>query len=188
MVSAPRTAAVRLGTAMMAASRQRTRQLTRANRDREEPGRFGCGWVAETMLAGGGTAPASAWSAAVPGCGAGGPPAGFCATAGCGPVAATSRLVGAPLTALPPARSPGPPPSACPPLTSPGPPPDSPGFVTDRLRTTFAPRIGKPGQHACRGKTAEAGQHTHPSFPHRNDGRCSWLQGGRGHTLALQNG
>src|SRR5690349_14093267 len=155
MVSAPRTAAVRLGTAMMAARRQRTRQLTRANRDREEPGRFGCGWVAETMLAGGGTAPTGAWSAAMPGCVVGGPPAGVCATAGCGPVAATSRLVGMPpLTALPPARSPEPPPSACPPfcppLTPPGPPPDSPGFVTDRLRTTFAPRIGKPGQHACR--------------------------------------
>ena len=30
-------------------------------------------------------------------------------------------------------------------------------------RTTFAPRIGKPGQDACRATTAEAGQHTHPS-------------------------
>jgi len=41
----------------------------------------------------------------------------------------------------------------------------SPGFVADRLRTTFAPRIGKPDQHACRTTTAKAAQHTHPSFP-----------------------
>src|SRR5215469_14622487 len=54
MASAPSTAAVSVGIAMTAASRHRTRQLTRANRDRDEPGRFGCGWVARTMLAGGG--------------------------------------------------------------------------------------------------------------------------------------
>ena len=54
MVSAPSTAAVSVGTAMTAASRHRTRQLTRANRDRDEPGRFGCGWVDRTVLAGGG--------------------------------------------------------------------------------------------------------------------------------------
>jgi len=64
--------------------------------------------------------------------------------------------------AAPPARSPEPPPSACPPLTAPV-APVSPGFVPDRLRTTFAPRIGKPGQDACRATTADAGQHTHPS-------------------------
>jgi len=40
---APSTAAVRVGTAITAASRQRTRQLTRANRDRAEAGFFGCG-------------------------------------------------------------------------------------------------------------------------------------------------
>jgi hypothetical protein len=60
-------------------------------------------------------------------------------------------------------QQPGTSPSACPPLTAPAVPAVSPGFVPDRLRTTFAPRIGKPGQDACRATTAEAGQHTHPS-------------------------
>jgi hypothetical protein len=75
MVTAPSATAVTNGTAIKAASRHRTRQFLRANRDRAGPGRPGCGWVVPTM-------PAA--------------PAG------------------------------------------------SPGFVTDRLRTTFAPRIGKP--------------------------------------------
>ena len=66
---------------------------------------------------------------------------------------------------LPPARSPEPPPSACPPLTDPVSLAVSPGFVTDRLRTTFAPRIGKPDLHACPAATHEAAHHTHPSFP-----------------------
>ena len=45
MVTAPSTAAVSNGTAIKAASRHRTRQFLRANRDRAEPGRLGCGWV-----------------------------------------------------------------------------------------------------------------------------------------------
>ena len=60
MVSAPSTAAVSVGTAITAASRQRTRQLARANRDRAEAGFLGCGWVARTMLAAGG-APGGVW-------------------------------------------------------------------------------------------------------------------------------
>src|SRR5580704_14834235 len=184
MVTAPSTAAVSVGTAITAASRQRTRQLTRANRDRDEPGFFGCGWVVRTMLAAGG-APGGVWSASALPC----PPAvalaGACPMAVCGPMPAASRLPSP--AALPPVRSPGPPPSACPPLTAPVALAVSPRFVTDRLRTTFAPRIGKPDQHACRAKTARAAHHTHPSFP-RNDRRCSGQQGGRGHTLALQNG
>src|SRR5271165_7004734 len=186
MVSAPSTAAVSVGTAITAASRQRTRQLTRANRDRAEAGFFGCGWVAWTMLAAGG-APGGVWVAPAlarpPAC----PPAVdvACPAAACAPVLAASRLPSP--VALPPARSPESPPSACPPLTAPVASAVSPGFVTDRLRTTFAPRIGKPDQRACRDKTARAAHHTHPSFP-RNDRRCSGQQGGRGHTLALQNG
>jgi hypothetical protein len=43
MVSAPSTTAVSNGTAIKAASRHRTRQFLRANRDRAEPGRRGCG-------------------------------------------------------------------------------------------------------------------------------------------------
>jgi hypothetical protein len=43
MVSAPSTAAVSNGTAIMAASRHRTRQFLRANRDRAKPGRVECG-------------------------------------------------------------------------------------------------------------------------------------------------
>ena len=62
MVSAPSTAAVSVGTAITAASRQRTRQLARANRDRAEAGFLGCGWVARTMLAAGG-APGGVWVA-----------------------------------------------------------------------------------------------------------------------------
>ena len=61
MVSAPSTAAVSVGTAITAASRQRTRQLARANRDRAEPAFLGCGWVARTMLAAGG-APGGVWA------------------------------------------------------------------------------------------------------------------------------
>src|SRR6266699_1101989 len=136
------------------------------------------------MLAGGG-APGGLWVAA-PGC----PPAVAWAMAACGPVTPASRLPDAPgpsPAAPPPARSPGPPPSACPPLTAPVAPVASPGFATDRLRTTFAPRIGKPGQHACRTVTARAAQHTHPSFPPQRSPLLG-PQGGQGHTLALQNG
>src|SRR5271165_2944344 len=138
------------------------------------------------MLAAGG-APGGVWVVPAlsgpPAC----PPAvaAACPTAACGAVPGASTLPSP--AALPAARSPEPPPSACPPLTAPVPPVVSPRFVTDRLRTTFAPRIGKPGQHACRAKTARAAHHTHSSFP-RNDRRCSGQQGGRGHTLALQNG
>ena len=67
MVSAPSTAAVSVGTAITAASRHRTRQLARANRDRAEAGFFGCGWVARTMLAAGG-APGGVWLAAALAC------------------------------------------------------------------------------------------------------------------------
>jgi len=188
MVSAPSTAAVRVGTAMTAASRHRTRQLTRANRDRAEPGRFGCGWVERTMLAGGGSSGAPACDPACAGASpdwggnwAGnrtGLPSAYTSPppdAGdvhCGEDGFESRPAFWPAdagrprpspAAAPPASSPEPPPSACPPLTAPAVPAVSPGFVPDRLRTTFAPRIGKPGQDACRATTAEAGQHTHPS-------------------------
>ena len=176
MVSAPSTAAVSVGTAMTAASRHRTRQLTRAKRDRPEPGRFGC--VARTMLAGGGAsgAPPCAgtsgdsgarllppWAPGAPGypgdvhCG----DDGFARGSASWP--AGTGMPGPSATAPPPPSSPEPPPSACPPLTAPVAPAVSPGFVPDRLRTTFAPRIGKPGQDARRATTAEAGQHTHPS-------------------------
>ena len=194
MVSAPSTAAVRLGTAMMAASRQRTRQLTRANRDRDEPGRLGCGWVVRTMLAGGGE-PGGLWVAGTCCPAAPGPPArarargrpGRRQPAGPAPASPRPDAPGPSPAALPPDRSPEPPPSACPPLTAPVAPVASPGFATDRLRTTFAPRIGKPGQRACRAKTAQAAQHTHPSFPPQRSPLLG-PQGGRSHTLALQNG
>ena len=167
MVSAPSTAAVSVGTAITAASRQRTRQLARANRDRAEAGFLGCGWVARTMLAAG-RAPGGVWvvrgAPALPCSPACSPVVtAACPAAACAPVPAASFL---PLpAALPAARSPEPPPSACPPLTAPVGSVVSPGFVTDRLRTTFAPRIGRPDQHARRAKTARAAYHTYPSFP-----------------------
>src|ERR1700745_3712036 len=56
MVSAPSTAAVSNGTAIKAASRHRTRQFLRANRDQAEPGRLR--WVVPTTpTAGGGRRP-----------------------------------------------------------------------------------------------------------------------------------
>ena len=46
--------------------------------------------------------------------------------------------------ALPPQEAPNLPPPAGLPLTAPAAPTGSPGLVAGRLRTTFAPRIGKP--------------------------------------------
>src|SRR5579862_2391717 len=67
MVTAPSTAAVRNGTAIKAASRHRTRQLLRANRDLVERG--GRGWEVPA-------APTAD----------GGSPWGWATTADCGPV------------------------------------------------------------------------------------------------------
>src|SRR5271157_1228386 len=140
MVTAPSTAAVSNGTAIKAASRHRTRQFLRANRDRAEPGRLGCGWVVPTMPAAGG-GPAWGWATTT----GVWPPEAAGPMTGCGPMLAASRPPTASEpspAALPPARDTEPSPSAGPPLTAPA--AGSPGFVTDRLRTTFAPRIGKP--------------------------------------------
>src|ERR1039457_5288710 len=86
--------------------------------------------------------------------------------AGWGPVDRASR---GPLAAesppLPPARTPDPPPSAWLPLTDPASPAVPPIFAADRLRTTFAPRIGQPDLYVCRVVSTQARQHTHPSFP-----------------------
>src|SRR5579863_490554 len=130
MVSAPSTAAVSNGTAIKAASRHRTRQFLRAHRDRAEPGRVGGGCGVPIRPAAGG-----------------GSPCGLAATKDRGPALAPSRPTAASEpspAALPPARGTEPAPSAGPPLTAPAAPAGWPGFVTDRLRTTFAPRIGKP--------------------------------------------
>src|ERR1700733_2815950 len=177
MNSEPRTAAARTGTAMIAASRQRTRQLLSDIRE----------LVAERPRAAAGRAAVPGWPAAgamaVPG------------AAACGPwgprvdreLGSVSRLATAPFpVALPPARSPELPPSACLPLTDPG--AVSPRFVPDRLRTTLAPRIGKPDLDVCRATTA---QHPHPFPPQPSPSsgqHCSGKQGGRGHTLPSQNG
>src|SRR5260370_23867732 len=146
MVSAPSTTAVTSGTAIKAASRHRTRQFLRANRDRAEPGRLGCARVVPTRPAAGG-GPAWGWATTT----GVWPPEAAGPMTGCGPVLAASRPPTASEprpAALPPARGPArgtePSPSADPPLTAPAAPAGSPGFVTDRLRTTFAPRIGKP--------------------------------------------
>ena len=61
MVSAPNTTAVTNGTAIKAASRHRTRQFLRANRDWAEPGGVGCRWVVPTVSAGSG-APGWGWA------------------------------------------------------------------------------------------------------------------------------
>src|SRR5580693_9294401 len=170
MISAPSTAAVSNGTAIKAASRHRTRQLLRANRDRAEPGRLGCGcgWVVPTMPAAGG-GPAWGWATTT----GAWPPEAAGPMTGCGPMLAASR----PPTAsepspevLPPARGAEPSPSAGPPLTAPAAPAGSPGFVTDRLRTTFAPRIGKPEPAHMLAEAAQAALHTHP-LSLRNDRR-----------------
>src|SRR6266567_1280608 len=129
MVSAPSTAAVSNGTAIKAASRHRTRQFVRANRDWAGPGRLGCGWVVPTKPAAGG-GPAWGWATTT----GVWPPEVAGPMTGCGPMLAASR---------PPTPS-EPSPAAGPLLTAPAAPAGSPGFVTDRLRTTFAPRIGKP--------------------------------------------
>src|SRR4029077_8544614 len=142
MVSAPTTAAVSNGTAIKAASRHRTRQFLRANRDWAEPGRLGCGRVVPTMPAAGG-GPGWGWATIT----GGWPPEAPGPMTGCGPMLAASRPPTASEpspAALPPARGTAPSQSAGPPLTGPAAPAGSPGFVTDRLRTTFAPRIGKP--------------------------------------------
>src|ERR1035438_594465 len=86
--------------------------------------------------------------------------------AGWGPVdRASQRPLAAESSAPPPARSPEPPPSAWLPLTDPASPAVSPIFAADRLRTTFAPRIGQPDLYVCRLPVHKARQHTHPSFP-----------------------
>ena len=113
------------------------------------------------------------------------------ATERCGPVDSASRLLGmlgpSPPTLLP-ARSPEPPPSACPPLTAPVAPFASPEFVTDRLRTTFAPRIGEPDQRACRAYRGASRSAYAPLFPSATIAAARVNRGGRGHTLALHNG
>src|SRR6202011_3500560 len=94
---------------------------------------------------------------------------------GCGPMLAASRPPTASEpspAALPPARDTEPSQSAGPPLTAPAAPAGSPGFVTDRLRTTFAPRIGKPEPGASPAEAAQAALHMHP-LSLRNDSRCS---------------
>src|SRR6516225_1347638 len=115
MVTAPSTAAVTNGTAIKAASRHRTRQFLRANRDPAEPGPLGCGWVVPAMPAAGG---GSVW--------------GWVTTTGRGPALAASRPPTASEPsppALPPARGTEPSPSADRPLTAPAALVGSPGFV-----------------------------------------------------------
>src|SRR6516165_5538074 len=142
MVSAPSTTAVSKGTAIKAASLHRTRQLLRANRDRAEPGRLGCGWVVPALPAAGG---GSAWG--WPTTTGVWPPEAAGPVTGCDPMLAASRPPTASEpspAAFPPARRAEPSPSTGPPLTAPAAPAGLPGFVTDRLRTTFAPHIDRP--------------------------------------------
>src|ERR1700683_353730 len=142
MVSSPSTAAVSSGTAIKAASRHRTRQFLRANRDRAGPGRLGCRWVVPTLSAGSG-APGWGWATTT----GAWPPEAAGPIGPWGPMLAASRppTASEPLpAALPPVRGTEPSPAAGPPLTAPAAPAGAPGFVTDRLRPTFAPRIGKP--------------------------------------------
>src|SRR5947207_1849647 len=176
MVSAPSTAAVSNGTAIKAASRHRTRQFPRANRDWAGPGRLCCGWVVPTMSAAG-EGPAWGWATTTgvwPSDAAG-------SMTGCGPMLAASRPPTASEpspAALPAARGTEPAPSAGLPLTALAAPAGSPGFVTDRLRTTFAPRIGRPEPAHMPAEAAQAALHTYP-LSLRNDRRCSGQQGGR---------
>src|SRR5579863_1785489 len=152
MATAPSTAAVRNGTAIDKANRHWTRQLLKANCDRAEPGRLGCGWVVPAMPAAG-EGPVWGW-----------PPEAAGPVTGCGPMPAASRPPTGPQPsppALPLARGTKPPRSAGPPLTAPAAPAGSPGFVTDRLRTTFAPRIGMPEPGACLAEAAQAALHMH---------------------------
>src|SRR5438105_13777154 len=82
--------------------------------------------------------------------------------------AGPSPMTSPPTPVAPPARSPEPPPSPwsrCSPLTDPAEPDVSPRFGTDRLRTTHAPRIGRPDLHVCRAAIVQAAQHPYPSFP-----------------------
>src|SRR3954465_431548 len=92
-----------------------------------------------------------------------------------GPLLATAPLP--PGTGAPPPRlptAPGPPPAALPPAGDAGPSPASPpltaapaglpGFATDRLRTTFAPRIGKTKPARMSAEAAQAALHTHLFF------------------------
>ena len=109
-------------------------------------------------------------------------------TAPCGPMDPASRLLEPSPAALFPARSPEPPPSACPPLTAPVAPSALPGFVTDRLRTTFAPRIGEPDQRACRAYRGTSRSTYAPLISSATIAAARVNRGGRGHTLALQNG
>src|SRR3984885_11020529 len=163
MLSAPNTAAVSNGTAIKAASRHRTRQFLRATRDQAEPGRPGGRWVVPTVSAGSG-APGWGWATTM----GVWPPEAAGPKMGCGPGLAASPPPPAPEPspeALPPARGTEPSPSAGPPLTAPAAPAGSPGFVTDRLRTTFAPRIGKPEPAHMPGRTGARRPPYAPSFP-----------------------
>src|SRR5579872_2549550 len=185
MVSAPSTAAVSNGTAIKAASRHRTRQFLRANRDPGEPGRLGCGWVVLTVSAGSG-APGWGWATTT----GVWPPEAAGSMTGRGPMLAASRPPTAAEpspAALPPARGTEPSRSAGSPLTDPAAPAGSPGFVTGRLRTTFAPRIGTP---ALAHMPAEAGAGHPPYAPSFPPQRSPLLGSTRRpiHTLALQNG
>src|ERR1700760_3070239 len=89
--------------------------------------------------------------------------------ADCGPVLATSRLLtasGLPPAAVPPAKGTGLSPSASPPLTAA--PAGLPGFATGRLRTTFAPRIGKTKPARMPAEAAQAALHTPPFVSQRS--------------------
>jgi hypothetical protein len=187
---------VSVGTAITPTRRQRTRQLVSANRDLPCGPRAGLGWPVlappgDVSGPSGGETKEDDDTAEAPGDDAlaeAGVPG---AAAPCGPADPASRLFGMPGPSpapLPPARSPEPPPSACPPLTAPVPPSASPGFVTDRLRTTFAPRIGEPGQRACRAYRGTSRSTYAPLFSSATIAAARVNRGGRGHTLALQNG
>src|SRR5205823_7646548 len=103
-----------------------------------------------------------AWGWATPT--GGWPPDAAGPVTGCGPALAASRPPTASEpspAALPATRGTEPSPSAGPPLTALAAPAGSPGFVTDRLRTTFAPRIGRPEPAHMPAEAAQAALHTY---------------------------
>ena len=176
MVSAPNATAVSNGTAIKAASRHRTGQFPRANRDRAELGGPGCRWVVPTVSAGSGV-PGWCWATTT----GVWPPEAAGPMTGSGPLLAASRPPTASepsLAAVPPVRGTEPSRSAGPLLMAPAAPAGSPGLVTDRLLTTFAPRIGKPEPAHMPGPNG-ASRPPYALSSLRNDRRCSGQKGGR---------